>query len=399
MSEAMPIEAGTFADRPRSYGAIVWGQLRKRTSAMICLVVIALLAILAAFAPFLAGAVPLRWVENGRTTWPLFTYMTNGEYVAMLAVLLALGLPLTARCLRTRARRAGGSSLKRAVVVHLVVWVAAVAALATFRTPERRYGFYLERAGQAESAWFPLLAVPRYPGYAELAHRDQPPSRQHPFGTDRMGEDVIMRLLYGARTAMTIGFVAVSLSSIIGVILGAISGYFGGRVDLLLMRFTEIVMFIPQLVLIIIILAVIPSWVPPLWAVVVVIGLTAWTGTYRLMRAELLRIRGEDYMTAARALGAPTWRLLIRHAVPNGMAPILVGATFGIAGAVFLEASLAFLGLVQTPSWGELLNDGCQHPEIWWVWAAAGGAIFVTVFVYNILGEAVRDAIDPKLRV
>jgi peptide/nickel transport system permease protein len=165
------------------------------------------------------------------------------------------------------------------------------------------------------------------------------------------------------------------------------------------MRIAEIVMFIPQIVLIIIILAVMPAWVPQLWAVVVVIGVTGWTGYYRYMRAELLRIRGEDYITAARALGIPTWRLLLRHAVPNGMAPILVGATFGIAGAVFLEASLSFLGLVQTPSWGELLNDGSQHMETWWAWGAAGAAIFVTVFVYNILGEAIRDAIDPRLKI
>jgi peptide/nickel transport system permease protein len=117
------------------------------------------------------------------------------------------------------------------------------------------------------------------------------------------------------------------------------------------------------------------------------------------MRAELLRIRSEDYMTAGRALGIPTWRLLLRHAVPNGLAPILVGVGFGIAGAVSIELTLAFLGLVQTPSWGEMLNDGRQHLEYWWVWVSAGTVIFLTIFAYNLLGEALRDAIDPKLRV
>jgi peptide/nickel transport system permease protein len=208
-----------------------------------------------------------------------------------------------------------------------------------------------------------------------------------------------MRILYGARTAMTIGFVAVGLGASIGITLGAFSGYFGGWIDLLLMRGAEIVMFIPQLILIVIILTVIPSSVPPLWAVVFVIGVTGWTGTYRFMRAELMRIRNEDYITAARALGIPTWRLLARHAVPNGLAPILVSATFGIAGAVTLEASLAFLNLVQTPSWGELLVDGSQHIETWWMWGAAGTAIFLTVLAYNLLGEAIRDAIDPKLKI
>ncbi|GAG49383.1 unnamed protein product [marine sediment metagenome] len=119
-----------------------------------------------------------------------------------------------------------------------------------------------------------------------------------------------------------------------------------------------------------------------------------------MMRAQLLQIRGEDYMTAARALAIPTWRLLVRHAIPNGLAPILVGAAFGVASAVFLESTLAFLDLVETPSWGTLLVDGRQHlQDLWWVWASAGTAIFVTVFVYNLLGEAIRDAIDPRLKV
>jgi peptide/nickel transport system permease protein len=218
-------------------------------------------------------------------------------------------------------------------------------------------------------------------------------------GTDRVGADVVLRILYGARTAMTIGFVAVGIGVSIGVALGSLSGYWGGWVDLVLMRIAEIFMFIPRIVLIIIMIVVSPSSFDPLWVVVIVLGVTGWTETYRLMRAELFRIRTEDYMTAARALGIPTWRLLLRHAVPNGLAPVLVGATFGVAGAVFLEASLAFLNIVQTPSWGELLNDGRQQLSTWWAWGAAGGAIFMTVLVYNLLGEAVRDAIDPKLKL
>jgi peptide/nickel transport system permease protein len=317
----------------------------------------------------------------------------------MLAAGMVLAAPLLARLLRPRMERTGGNPWVRALLICLAVWVVALAAMWTFRTPERRYGFYLENAREAESAWFPLIPCSKNPGYLELAQRDRPPSIGHPLGTDRLGEDVVLRLLYGARTAMAIGFVAVGISLLIGVGLGAVSGYFSNRIDLVLMRFVEIVMFIPQLILIIIVLTVIPSSFPQLWAVVFVIGVTGWTGTYRLMRAELLRIRGEDYMTAARALGIPTWRLLLRHAIPNGLAPILVGATFGIAGAIFLEVTLAFLSLVSTPSWGELLNDGSQHLETWWVWGGAGGAIFITVYAYNVLGEAIRDAIDPRLKI
>jgi len=399
MSNVQPTTDPLLAARSRSYGAIVWRQLRRRTTAMVSLVVIFLLALVAVLAPFIAGEVPILWIEKGEISFPIFHYLTNLEYAGMLAFVLALLLPVTLRLVRPGAERAAASPLVRAVLIHAAICAAVLLALVVLRTEERRYGFYLERAAQAETAWFPLVPTPRFPGYDSLPLRDRPPTWQHPLGTDRMGQDVLLLILYGARTAMTIGFVAVGIGSGIGVVLGSISGYFGGWVDLITMRVTEVFMFIPRIVLIIIILAVKPAEVPALWAVVAVLGLTGWTDPYRYMRAELLRIRGEDYMTAARALGIPTWRLLLRHAVPNGMAPILVGATFGIAGAVFLEASLAFLNLVQTPSWGELLNDGRQHLGTWWAWGSAGAAIFITVLVYNLLGEAVRDAIDPKLKI
>ena len=399
MSSLLPTTEAAPLARSRSYGAIVWRQLRKRPTAMVSLGVIVLLAFLAVIAPFLAGEVPIRWVEKGEVSWPIFRYLDNTEYAGMLAFLLAVLLPVTVRLVRAGAERTAVSPLVRAAFIHGAVWLAATVALFAARTPERHYGFFLERAPQAESAWFPLIATPRHPGYESLAHRDEAPSWRHPLGTDRLGQDIVLRILYGARTAMTIGFVAVGIGASIGIALGSVSGYFGRWVDLVLMRVAEVFMFIPQIVLIIIILAVTPSEVPPLWAVVFVIGVTGWTGYYRYMRAELLRIRSEDYITAARALGIPTWRLLLRHAVPNGMAPILVGATFGIAGAVFLEASLAFLNLVQTPSWGELLNDGRQHLEYWWGWGSAGAIIFITVLVYNLLGEAIRDAIDPRLKI
>ncbi len=404
MSEPVTIPEGQAAASvlgpPKTYGSIVWGQLKKRPSAIASLVVVILLAVLAVGAPFIGGEVPIRWVEDGRATWPIFAYLTNAEYVAMAALVLALALPLTTRLLRPRAQRMGGNPLLRAIGLHLAILAALALALEAARDPVRAYGFYLERATQADAAWFPPLAYPRNPGYAELANKLQPPSRAHPFGTGRLGDDLLIGILYGARTALSIGFVAVGISLVIGVLLGAAAGNFGGTLDLALTRLAEIFMCIPRLILIIIMLTVIPpQWLPPVWTTVVVLGLTGWTGTYRLMRAELLRIRGEDYMTAARALGVGTGRLLVRHAVPNGLAPILVGATFGIAGAVFLESTLAFLNLVSTPSWGTVLNDSREQLEAWWMWAASGGAIFVTVFAYNLLGEGIRDAIDPRLKV
>jgi len=399
---------------PRSYGSIVWGQLKKRPSAMASLGFIVLLALSAVLAPFIGGEVPIRWVEDGEASWPIFRHLTNGEYVAMAALLLGALLPITIRLVRPGAERIGAGPVLRALAISAAVLALVAGLLFGLREPERSYGFYLERADEAESAWFPLIAYPENPGYAQLEDKEQPPSWlgwlfpdacppgswDHPLGTGRIGDDIFIRILYGARTALTIGFVAVGISLAIGVLLGAVSGNFGGWVDLVLMRVAEVVMSIPRLILIIIMVTVIPQrWIPPIWTVVVVLGLTGWTGTYRLMRAELLRIRGEDYMTAARALGVRTGRLLVRHAIPNGLAPILVGATFGIAGAVFLEVTLAFLGLVQTPSWGMMLNDGRQHLEYWWVWGTSGVAIFLTVFAYNLLGEGIRDAVDPRLRI
>ncbi|HUU92386.1 MAG TPA: ABC transporter permease [Phycisphaerae bacterium] len=396
---AAPQGGEPLAGPPRTYGAIVWGQLKKRTGAMVSLGVILFLALVAILAPFIGGDVPIRWVENGRTTWPIFRYLTNPEYAAMLGFVLLLALPLTVGRLRPGAERVGASPWMRAALIHAGVWIAVTAPLVAFRDPERRYGFYLERAAQADAAWFPIIAYPRHPAFRELEQKEQPPSWKHPLGTGRIGDDVLIGIVYGARTAMSIGFVAVGLSLSIGVLLGAVSGYSGGWIDLVMMRVAEIFMLIPRLILIIIILTVIPTWIPQVWAVVLVLSVTGWTGSYRMMRAQVLQIRGEDYMTAARALGLPTWRLLVRHAIPNGLAPILVGAAFGVAAAVFLESTLAFLDLVETPSWGTMLVDGRQHLDYWWIWASAGAAIFVTVFVYNLLGEAIRDAIDPRLKI
>ncbi|MEA3366638.1 MAG: ABC transporter permease [Planctomycetota bacterium] len=391
---------GEPAGPPRSYGSIVWGQLKKRPSAMVSLLFIVLMALSAILAPFVGGEVPIRWVEDGQASWPIFHHLSNAEYVAMAAFLLGAVLPITIRLVRPGAERVGASPLLRALAIHAAVLAVVGGLLFSLREAESSYGFYLERADEADDAWFPPIAYPRNPGFSELGQKEQPPSWTHPLGTGRIGDDVLIRILYGARTALTIGFVAVGISLAIGVLLGAASGNFGGGVDLILMRVAEVFMSIPRLILIIIMVTVIPPrWIPPIWTVVLVLGVTGWTGTYRLMRAELLRIRGEDYMTAARALGVRTGRLLVRHAIPNGLAPILVGATFGIAGAVFLEVTLAFLGLVQTPSWGMMLNDGRQHLEYWWLWVTSGSAIFLTVFAYNLLGEGIRDAIDPRLRI
>ena len=178
-----PVTSEVIQGPPRSYGTIVWGQLKMRPSAMISLTLIVIIAVLATMAPFIGGDIPIRWVEKGEVSWPLFHYLTNTEYDAMAGLVLAALVPLTVRLLKRRARLFGFSPVTRAILMHGAVWLALAATLAVVRTPEQRYGGYLQRAAEADSAWFPLVAYPRIPGYAELANQNLPPSRQHPLGT------------------------------------------------------------------------------------------------------------------------------------------------------------------------------------------------------------------------
>ncbi len=226
-----------------------------------------------------------------------------------------------------------------------------------------------------------------------------PPSMKHPFGTDDLGREVFIRMLYGARISLLVGFVAVGISTIIGIILGALAGYYGSWVDAVVMRFVDIMLCFPTFFLI---LAVIAFLDPSIWNIMIVIGLTSWMGVARLIRAEFLSLRQRDFVLAAQALGASDLRLIFRHILPNAMSPILVSATLGVAGAILTESALSFLGIgVQppTPSWGNMLIVGKQTlGSAWWLSVFPGLAILITVMGYNLLGEGVRDALDPRLK-
>lgn len=225
------------------------------------------------------------------------------------------------------------------------------------------------------------------------------PSMQHLFGTDDLGRDVLSRMVWGSRVSLQVGFVAIGIATIIGIILGAISGFYGGYIDSAIMRAVDIMLSIPTIFLI---LAVIAILEPSIINIMVVIGLTSWMEPARLVRAEFISIKEREYVTAARALGASDSRIIFKHILPNGLSPILVSATMGIGGAVLVESALSFLGLgVQppTPSWGSLLSSGKDNIEIaWWLSAFPGLAILITVLGYNLLGEGIRDALDPRQR-
>jgi peptide/nickel transport system permease protein len=225
------------------------------------------------------------------------------------------------------------------------------------------------------------------------------PHGNHWLGTDQFARDMLSRIIYGARISLSIGFVAVAIAMILGSLLGAVAGYIGGRLDAVLMRFTDMVMAFPRLVLLILIIAL---FEPSLGLIIGVLGLTQWPGTARLVRGEVLSLREREYIQAARALGFGRGRIILRHLIPNVLAPVIVAATLGIGNTIVLEAGLSFLGMgVQppTPSWGTLVADGRQNLiGAWWVATFPGLAIVVTVLAFNLVGDGLRDALDPRLR-
>lgn len=253
--------------------------------------------------------------------------------------------------------------------------------------------------GVTFAAVFAPLIAPFDPNELHLDAILKAPCAEFPLGTDRLGRDVLSRLLYGGRVSLWVGFVAVSISISIGALLGLVSGYFGGLVDEIVMRFVDIMLCFPSFFLI---LAVVAFLEPSLFNIMVVIGLTSWMGVARLVRAETLTLREREFVSAARLAGTSTWRIMTRHILPNAMAPVTISAILGIGGAILIESGLSFLGLgVQPPqaSWGNMLMDGKSViEEASWLSLFPGLAILITVLGYNLLGESLRDFLDPRLK-
>jgi peptide/nickel transport system permease protein len=248
----------------------------------------------------------------------------------------------------------------------------------------------------------PLIAdhgrlVPFDPNDVDITSRLRPPGELHSLGTDHLGRDVLSRMIHGGRVSLTVGFLATAISLVIGSLLGALAGYYRGAADWLVSRAIEVVLCFPFLFLV---LGIVALFGPSLYTIMIALGLTSWTTEARFVRGEFLRIREMDFAYAAQASGARDARIILRHLLPNALAPVLVSASFGVASAILTESALSFLGFgvpLPTPTWGSILLAAQQNIEYaWWLVVFPGVAIFLTVAAFNVIGDRFRDALDPR---
>lgn len=363
-----------MATRPRgeSYAARTWSRLRRHHGGMLGLVIVVLLTVSGLTAPLVANDRPIVCQYQGRVYFPAVASYVDA-WVPWQSLRYELkSLELTEGWFPMSGHYA---------VLEGRSWKEVADA------PE--LGFALWPLVPWSPTQFDPSALKRKPG-------EDP---QHLLGTDDQGRDVLARLLHGTVVAMLVGVVAMSISVAIGVTLGLAAGFFGRGVDLVLSRITEIVMCFPTFFLII---AVIAFLEPSIVNIMMVLGLVGWTKFFRLVRGEVLKVRSLEYVTAARALGLPRWRIMFLHVLPNSLGPVFVAVAFGVANAVLAETSLSFLGFGDTsvPSWGETVMQGRAYVSqgLWHLTIFPGLAIFVTLTGFNLLGEGIRDAVDPKLR-
>ncbi len=384
-----------------SYGQLIWRRFGRNCLGMACLSFIIFLFAIAVFAPFIANDKPFVIRIDGQLRFPLLRALGPADYSILFAAFVVIvQFILILWNQRQLNFSLAGTSLYRRIFFSLLVIL--VGTILIFVIAPRRLDATDYKAmvasGKAGNAIFPL--IPYGYGRTDLKVREQPPSRRHWLGTDDVGSDVLCRLIHGSRISLSVGFVAVGISAFIGVFVGAILGYFGGKVDFIGMRFVEIMMAVPTFFLIITIVAFFPRSV---LNIMIIIGITRWTRDARLIRAEFFKLRKQDFVQAAVSLGLPLRSILFRHMLPNAISPVLVNATFGIGSAIFIEAALSFLGFgvaPSTPSWGQMLSLGVSTSGgfLWWLTLFPGLAIFFTVLAYNLAGEAMRDAIDPRVR-
>ncbi|MEC7983863.1 MAG: ABC transporter permease [Myxococcota bacterium] len=438
-----------------SFGDIVWGQFKKNRVAYASLWFLGFLFLLAICTPIFASGRPFVWTEGGETSYPwmvaLFdrNYYENGVDI-FFNLLLVIGIPLFGLFL-LRMNMLGKANMSKRprrkkllveggglIALFFVVFIGVL--LKPYQKPYVQYhdkyteyelslqadavkqAFVQKKEdatklsdeqkdmistmqrlslepkdlaqGEPISAVFaPVPYAFRKTGFKSL----EGPSLKHPIGVDTAGRDVAVQMLYGIRISLSIGVIAVGIYVTIGIIIGAFAGYFAGVIDLVVQRVIEIFMSVPVLIVLLVLIAFIEK--PSIYHIMLVIGLFRWTGVARLVRGEFYRLRNLDFVTSAVALGYKPPRIIFQHILPNALGPVLVAATFGVAGAILTESGLSFLGLgdVSVPSWGQTLSDGYKNDALHLI-LAPGFAIFATVSILNLVGEGLRDALDPKMR-
>ena len=376
-----------------SFAARIWRKTLDGVGVKVGLAWVALLVFAAVFAPFLANSMPLLMSQGGVISAPVLQYLSVEDVWILVTFFIALAvyrLPLgTGR--RILLFMLG--TLSAVVLVNMFVKPPVLVIYDDFRT-----------AAYTEVDWSIMPPIPYAPTdyLRDLVSKGlEAPlvsdGRIHLMGTEENGADVLSRMIHACRISLSIGLIASGIALLIGVVVGGLMGYFSGIVDMLGMRLVEIFEDIPTLFLL---LTFVAFFGRSLYMMMVIIGVTGWSGYARYVRQEFLKLRKLDYVQAAVASGLPLSSILFRHMLPNGMAPLLVAVSFGVAGAILSEATLSFLGLgvVDAPSWGQMLDQAVKSSTFnWWMAVFPGGAIFMTVFAYNLIGEAFRDAIDPQL--
>ena len=408
-----------MSDGLQSPSQLAWERFLRRSTSRLGLVLIGLIVAMGIYAPLLSNELALVWWDAHGLGFPaaidLFNHRSYRKpydlvfnVTGLLLPFLLVGQWFLRHRIRTIKRLAGMGAV--------ILVVSAICALPMIPgksgwtalwddRPFSESSIQNWRAMAADGAARPLAL------FAPVKHRFdatypgavlQSPGTENPLtggtywlGTDAGGHDVLTHLFFGARISLTVGLVATGLSFLIGIIIGAVSGYFGGWIDTILQRLVEIMMCFPTFILILTVVAMLGR---DIFYIMAVIGFTSWAGVARLVRGEFLSHSVRDYVAAAEALGLPRWRIMFRHILPNAVAPLLISLTFGIAGSVGAESGLAFVGLGDptTPSWGVLMEQGRQNIRYPWLIYTPGLAIFAIVMTLNLLGNNLREAIDPK---
>jgi peptide/nickel transport system permease protein len=383
----------TAAEASVGFWTQVWRDTFRNGGARVGLAWIGVLVFASIFAPLLANSEPYIVDVGGHWSSPMIRNLTPTD-VSLLVISAGAVVAFFMRRY---------SIPTRWLALTALAGVTIPMALLLVHPPQTtNWEQYRDLARDGKIKFRVMAPIPFSPNDYERDDPDAPltaPTFHHLLGTDTNGGDVLSRMIHASRIALSIGIISTGISLVIGIVIGGLMGYFAGTVDIIGMRLIEIFEFIPTLFLLIVFVA---FYGRNLTIMMVIIGLTGWTGDARFLRAEFLRLRNQDFVQAAIASGLPLHSILFRHLLPNGLSPLLVNTSFGVASAILFESILSFLGLglVDEPSWGQMLNQarGFGDSFVWWIMVYPGAAIFLTVFAYTLLGEALRDALDPKLR-